>query len=87
MKQNPNFMLRRVVDAYVLVPVGEATRKFPGMVNLNDTSVFLWECLAQEQTLGTLVDALVDTYEVTEQEAREDTENFLETLQKIGAVV
>lgn len=80
-------MLRRVVDAHVLVPVGEATRKFPGMVNLNDTSVFLWECLAQEQTPETLVDALMDTYEVTEEKAWKDTENFLETLQKIGAVM
>ena len=50
MKQNPNFLLREVADSLVLVPVGEATKKYPGMITLNATGKFLWEALAAEQT-------------------------------------
>ena len=37
MKGNKDFLLREVADSLVLVPVGEAARRFPGMIRLNET--------------------------------------------------
>lgn len=87
MKQSPNYLLRSVADSLVLVPVGEATEKFPGMISMNATSAFLWECLAAEQTENSLTQALLEKYEVVEEKAREDVKNFLKTLSAIGAVL
>ena len=86
MKQNPDFILRTVADTLVLVPVGEATDRFPGMLRMNTTGVFLWEQLAIEQTPESLAEALLEKYEVTAEKAREDVHHFLKTLTAVGAV-
>lgn len=87
MKQNSNFLLRTVADSLVLVPVGEATGKFPGMISMNATGAFLWEQLADDQTEASLTQALLDKYEVSEEKARQDVQGFLKTLSAIGAVL
>lgn len=87
MRQNPDFLLRSVADSLVLVPVGEATARFPGMVRMNASSAFLWELLEQDQTVETLTQALLGKYDVTAENAREDVQRFLKTLTAIGAVV
>ena len=87
MKQNPDFLLREVADSLVLVPVGEATKTFPGMITMNPTGKFLWELLAQEQTAETLTAAILERYEVTEEVAAKDVATFLEKLTSAGAVI
>ena len=42
MKINENFVLRQVVDTYVVLPIGQATVDFNGMVTLNESGAFLW---------------------------------------------
>lgn len=87
MKQNPNFLLREVAGSVVLVPVGEATKTFPGMITMNPTGKFLWELLAGEQTPESLVAALLDRYEVTREVAAEDVAVFLEKLTAATAII
>ena len=87
MKQNPNYILRSVADSLVIVPVGEATKDFPGMITVNPTSQFLWEQLAADQTEDSLVTALLSKYDVAEELARNDVVQFVKTLKLIGAVV
>ena len=86
MIRNPSYLLREVAGSKVLVPVGEATRDFPGMITVNGTSAYLWECLATRQTKESLVAALLSRYDVTQQQAAEDVEKFLKTLLLVGAV-
>lgn len=87
MKQNPNYILREVAGTMVLLPVGEATRDFPGMITVNPTSAYLWQQLATEQTVESLTKALLDKYDVTDDQAKADVEKFLHTLTLVGAVV
>ena len=86
MKQSPDFLLRDVADSVVLVPVGVATERFPGMITLNETGKFLWETLETEQTLETLTQKLLEQYEVTSEQAKTDVEAFLKKLVAVGAV-
>ena len=87
MRRNANFLLRQVADSQVLVPVGEASRKFPGMIRLNETGCFLWEKLEQEQTVQSLTEALLVRYEVSVQQAQADVEAFLARIRPTGALV
>lgn len=87
MKQNPDFLLRDVADSLVLVPVGEAAKRFPGMITLNETGKFLWEALAAEQTAETLTALLLEQYEVDAAQARKDVDAFLNNLCAVGAVL
>ena len=45
MKRSADFLLREVADTQVLVPLGDAMLKFPGMVTLNSTGVYIWGLL------------------------------------------
>lgn len=87
MKRNPDFLLRDVADTLVIVPVGAATSAFPGMITLNSTGAYIWELLETEQTVTSLVDALVARYEVEEAAARADVEAFVSRLIPTGAVL
>lgn len=87
MKRNEDFILREVAGTQVLVPVGEATLSFPGMVTVNATSAFLWEKLETPQTAQSLTACLLQRYAVSEAQAMADVEKFLHTLMEIGAII
>lgn len=87
MRRSSDFLLRDVADTLVIVPVGEAVSGFPGMMTLNSTGAYIWELLEQEQTVQSLVDALVARYEVDEPKAREDVEAFIGKLKPTGAII
>ena len=86
MKQNPNYLLRNVAGSTVLVPVGEATKDFPGMITMNPTSTYLWEQLTEEKTEADLAQALLDRYDVTQAQAETDVAQFVKTLTLVGAI-
>ena len=87
MKQSPDFLLRDVADSLVLVPVGAATERFPGMITLNESGKLLWEALATEQTPETLTALLLEQYEVASAQASADVDAFLKKLCAVGAVI
>ncbi len=87
MKRNPGFLMRQVAGRYVLAPVGDTVKTFSGMVTMNATGKFLWDLLEQEQTVDSLAQALVDSYEVDFEKAKEDVIKYLEPLKPICAVI
>ena len=76
MKIKNGFVLREVGGESVVVPVGEMSKQFHGMINLNETGAFLWKFFSQEHTIDEGVSALLTEYEVEEEIARKDVENF-----------
>lgn len=87
MRRNENFILRQTAGLTVILPVGEASVHFPGMISVNETGAVLWEQLAGEQTLDTLAKALTGEYEVDLEQAKRDAAAFLEQLRGPGALV
>lgn len=87
MKRSDSFLLRDVAGSLVIVPVGAAVAAFPGMMTLNATGAYIWDLLETEQTVETLVQALTDRYDVTEEKAKEDVEAFIAKLKPTGAIV
>ena len=80
MKRSADFLLRQVAGKYVLVPVGEAAVKFPGMITVNESGSYVWQLLEREQTMAALVDAITLRYEVDHAQAQLDVENFVKKL-------
>lgn len=86
MKLNENFVLRQVADLWVVLPLGEATVTFDGMLKLNETGVFLWQQLEQGADQEKLIRALTNEYEVTVERAGKDVVAFLAKLSDIGCL-
>ena len=82
MKIKEGFILRKVNDTGVVVPVGEATRTFDGMIMLNETGAFLWGLLQEEADRAALIDALLTEYETTHMQAEKDVDGFIEKLRE-----
>ena len=87
MRRNADFLLREVADTLVVVPVGAAAGNFAGMITLNAVGAFVWEQLAQEQTVESLTDALVAEYAVDRELAQKDVEAFINQLLPTGAIL
>lgn len=87
MKRNSGFLMRQVAGRYVLAPVGETVKTFSGMITMNSTGKFLWDLLEQDQTVESLAQALVNTYEVDIEKATEDVIKYLEPLKPIQAII
>ena len=84
MKIKKGFVLRVVGGESVVVPVGEMSKTFHGMINLNETGAFMWKFFSEEHTLEEGVAALLAEYEVDEETARADVENFMNAVMKNG---
>ena len=84
MKIKKGFVVRKVGGDTVAVPVGEMSKKFRGMINLNVTGAFLWDFYTSEHTVDEGVAALTAEYDVAEEVARADVERFVATLTQNG---
>lgn len=82
MKIKENYMLRKIADSYVVVPIGSAVSTFNGMINLNGVGAFLWNQLETEISFDELLKAMTDEYEVDEETAKKDLEKFLQELEE-----
>lgn len=86
MKIKEGFVLRSVADTWAAIPVGRAATEFNGMLNLNDSGAMLWQKLEQGAERDMLVQAMRDRYEVTQKQAAEDVDTFLNVLRKAGCI-
>lgn len=83
MQINKDFTIQKVGAFFVAVPVGETSKSFHGMVRLNETGAFLWKLMAEkDMTEETLVDALLEEYDVAREVAERDVHRVVETLEK-----
>lgn len=77
----PGFLIREIVGEIVAIPSGQAAHQLSGLVALNDTGKYLFDLLQAEQTQESLVNALMDTYDVDFATAQADVSAFLKLLQ------
>lgn len=80
MKAKKGFELQNVCGEYIIVPAGIENVDFSRIISLNPTASFLWEKVSslEEFTIETLVEALLEEYEVEEAVAREDCALIIE---------
>ena len=86
MKINKNFILRQVIDMWVVLPLADKTVDFNGLITLNESGVLLWKTLENGADMDALVAALMSEYDVTAQQARLDVEAFLEKLRSVACL-
>ena len=78
MKVKEDFVLRKVADSYVVVPVNKMTLNFNGIITLNETGAFLFERMQKGTDREQLIDALLSEYEVAPERAAADVDIFIQ---------
>ena len=84
MKVDKEFVLREIAGDYIIIPTGKTVLDFNGLITVNEVGASIWNMLQEEVSLDELVKGILDEYEVNEDVAREDIQEFLATLDKNG---
>lgn len=82
MKIKDGFVIREVSGNYLVVAVGEGTKTFNGMIQLNDTGALLFKELQKGATEQELVDAMMKEYNVSKEDATNDVLDFINGLKE-----
>ena len=86
MKIKENYVMREVAGQAIVIAVGEESKKFKGMINLNRTGKDGWTGLEKGLNLAEIVKKMADDYEVDENTAMQDIESMVNRLLKIGVL-
>ena len=87
MKVDKEFVLREIAGDYIIIPTGKTVLEFNGLITVNEVGVDLWKMLQEEVTFEDLVKGILNEYDVEEEVAREDIQEFLDTLINGGILV
>ena len=82
MKIVEGYVLRRLIDEWVVVPIGKGQNLFgqPDMTFLTESSAMLWKKLEQGADESTLINILCEHYEIDKETAATDVIGFLAVL-------
>ncbi|MBE7048286.1 MAG: PqqD family protein [Ruminococcaceae bacterium] len=82
MKIKDGFVVKKIADSTVVVPVGDNLVNLQLMITLNESGAFLWNCLQSETTEEELVAAMTAEYAVDAETARQDVNAFIMQLKE-----
>lgn len=86
MKVKDGFVLRNVVDEYIVMPTGDNIAKFDGAVVLNEVSAFVFEQMKNPVSREDLLEAVLNEFEVDEATAKADLDALIEKLTEMGLI-
>ena len=86
MKKTKNFVLRQVIDEYILVPKGEAAERARGVMTLSETAAFIYEHLEETDSAEEMAELLGKEYNIGKESVIEDVQEVLDFLEKNGAM-
>ena len=81
MKIKSGFILRDVAGKTFVVATGELSKKFKGMITLNETGKFIWNLLVNDITKEEIVNKMLEVYEdVDRATVEKDVDIFVDKL-------
>jgi len=81
LKVKEGFLLRKMMNAHVVVAVGEAGLSFNGMIRLNDAGVWLWQEMQSGIERAALVEKMLARYDdLSPATAEADLAEFIQTI-------
>lgn len=84
MKIKKGFVLRSVVDEYMVMPTGDNIAKFDGTAVLNEVSAFIFKQLENPVSRDDLLTAMLAEFDVDEQTAAKDLDALLAKFSELG---
>lgn len=86
MKIKEGFILRKIANTDVVIPVGNNIINFNGIISLNETAAFLWSYLKEGVETSKLVEIIMGEFHIDKEKALSDIENFTTQLQEANIV-
>ena len=74
--------LRKMLGEWIAVPGGESALTVSGLLSMNETGAYLFHLLQSEQSEESLLQALLQEYDVSEEQGLKDVRSFLDYLRR-----
>ena len=89
MKLNKDFLIHQTDNGEILIPVGEETKRFHGVVKLNETGSEIVHRLEEdEMSLDSLLEHFYNKYpEDNKEDIKEGITSFINKLKEINAII
>lgn len=84
MKVKEGYVLREVAGNSIVVAIGDGAVDFNGLITINEVGTFLWKLLINGTTRQGLLRAVLEEYDIDEQTAQKDIDEFIEKLRQAG---
>lgn len=81
------FIVREIAGETIAIPSGDATKVLSGLLALNESGKLLFELLYNEQTQESLIEAMLQEFDIDYDTAQADVEEFLGILRSSGILV
>lgn len=85
MKLKTEFVVQKVGEKYIAVPIGQEN-SFKGMINLNETGVFIFNSLKKDTTVQEMVTNLMKEFNVEFDRANGDVTSFIEKMKSANLI-
>ena len=86
MKVNQEFVLRRIAENYVLVPIVNTKDDFNGIITLNEIGAYIWNKIEENSDYDSILKAIVDEYDVEKNIAKADLDEFINNFKTLGII-
>lgn len=87
MKVSNQFVMRKIADECLLIPVGEAAMSMSGLIALSESGALLFEKLQDSCTEAELLEVLLAEYDVDPETAKADLDAFLEKMRQLSILL
>ena len=89
MKLNENFLIHQTENGEILIPVGDETKRFHGVVKLNNTGSEIVHLLEnKDMSLDELLDHFYNEYpDADKNDIIEGVTSFINKLKEINAII
>jgi len=84
--KDSSLVSRKIADELILVPVRQNVADLESIYTMNDVGARIWELIDGQRRGEEIRDVIVEEFEVNADEAEADLEEFLQMLEKAGAV-
>ena len=87
MRIREGLFLHKIGDEWIIMQDGSSHVDFSNILNLNPTAAYLWTTIwNQEFDAASITQMMTEHYEVTEEQARMDAEDFIKRLKDAGVI-
>ena len=88
MKLNENFLIHQTENGEILIPVGEESKRFHGVIKLNSTASEIVHLLDNNDlSLEDVLNHFYNEYPDNVEEIKEGVTSFINKLREINAVI
>ncbi len=87
MRIKPGFELRNICGEHIIIAHGLDNIDFTKVITLNESAADVWYAVVDKDfTLEDMTNALLENYEVDEEQARNDAGQLLDSWREVGFI-